>query len=78
MGKLEKLADHFGVPMEYFLEQEGGIEAKKISLKGNEIFLDGEKVENLKAFKISSTTKNKNIAELEMTIDVILDQADPE
>lgn len=51
---------------------------KKISLKGNEIFLDGEKVENLKAFKISSTAKNKNIAELEMTIDVILDQADSE
>lgn len=49
-----------------------------IKLQEEADFLDGEKVENLKAFKISSTTKNKNIAELEMTIDVILDQADPE
>lgn len=41
---------------------------KKMELRDGHIFLDGEKVENLKRYKISNPVKG--IAELEMVIDV--------
>lgn len=50
---------------------------KRLTMENGEIYLDGEKVENLKFYKISSSAKEKGIAELEIVIDVSIIQAEP-
>ena len=49
---------------------------KKLTMENGEIYLDGEKVENLKSYKVSSSAKEKGIAELEIVIDVSINQAE--
>lgn len=49
---------------------------KRLIMHEGELFLDGEKIEDLKSYKISSFAKEKGIAELEIVIDVIIDRAD--
>ena len=51
---------------------------KHLTMKDGELFLDGEKVDNLKSYKISSPTKEKGFAELEIVIDVITSSVSPE
>lgn len=48
---------------------------KKLTMNDGGLYLDGEKVENLKSYKISSSAKERGIAELEMVIDVTTDSA---
>ncbi len=48
---------------------------KHLTIKNGELFLDGEKIENLKAYRISSSAKELGVAELEIVIDVSTDQA---
>lgn len=45
---------------------------KHLTMKDGKLFLDGEKVENLKSYRISSSAsiKGKGVAELEIVIDV--------
>lgn len=50
---------------------------KRLTMENGEIYLDGEKVENLKSYKISSSAKEKGIAELEIVIDVSTSPAEP-
>jgi len=45
---------------------------KKMELKEGTIYLDGEEVEDLIEFKISSSAKEKGIAELDMKISVVI------
>lgn len=54
-----------------------GHKMKRLTMENGEIYLDGEKVENLKFYKISSSAKEKGIAELEIVIDVSIIQAEP-
>lgn len=49
---------------------------KRLTMENGEIYLDGEKVENLKSYKISSSAKEKGIAELEIVIDVSTSRAE--
>lgn len=49
---------------------------KKLEIKGNKVFLDGEEVECLKGFKLVSSVENKRSAELTLTIDVKIDQVE--
>lgn len=49
---------------------------KRLVMEDGELYLDGEKIENLKSYKISSSAKEKGIAELEIVIDVITVQID--
>ena len=49
---------------------------KRLTIENCELFLDGEKIENLKSYKITSSAKEKGIAELEIVIDVIISPAD--
>lgn len=49
---------------------------KRLTLENGELFLDGKRIENLKSYKISSSAKEKGIAELEIVIDVIISRAD--
>lgn len=55
---------------------EGGMNTKRLTMENGELFLDGEKIENLKSYKITSSAKEKGIAELEIVIDVIISRAD--
>lgn len=48
-------------------------EMKKMELKDGTIYLDGEEVEDLIEFKISSSAKEEGIAELDMKISVVID-----
>ncbi|WP_153921350.1 hypothetical protein [Faecalicatena contorta] len=48
---------------------------KHLVMKDGELFLDGEKIENLKSYKISSSAEEKEIAELEIVIDVTTSSA---
>lgn len=43
---------------------------KRLTIKSGDLFLDGEKIENLKFYKISSSTEKMGVAELEIVIDV--------
>lgn len=51
---------------------------KRLTFENGELFLDGEKIENLKSYKISSSTKENGVAELEIVIDVITNLVSPE
>lgn len=44
---------------------------KELTMKNGDLYLDGEKIENLKSYNISSFAKKDGIAELEIVIDVI-------
>lgn len=43
---------------------------KNLDIKNGELYLGGEKIENLKSFNIASSTNEKGIAELTICIDV--------
>ena len=43
---------------------------KHLAIENGNLFLDGEKIENLKSYKISSSVEKQGIAELEIVIDV--------
>lgn len=50
---------------------------KCLTVENGSLFLDGERIENLKSYKISSSAEEKGIAELEVVIDVkVSDQAE--
>ena len=49
----------------------GEIAIKELTMKNGELYLDGEKIENLRSYNISSSAKENGIAELEIVIDVI-------
>lgn len=51
---------------------------KRLTLENGELFLDGKRIENLKSYKISSSAKEKGIAELEIVIDVFTSSILPE
>lgn len=48
---------------------------KELTMKNGDLYLDGEKIENLKSYNISSFAKENGIAELEVVIDVITGSA---
>lgn len=48
---------------------------KELTMKKGDLYLDGEKIENLKSYNISSSPKENGIAELEIVIDVITGSA---
>ena len=56
----------------------GGENTKRLTMENGELFLDGEKIENLKSYKISRSAKEKGLAELEIVIDVITSSVLPE
>lgn len=47
---------------------------KRLVVKGNKVFLDGEEMECLKEFKLISSTEDKGTAELTLVINVRVDQ----
>lgn len=51
---------------------------KRLTMENGELFLDGRKIENLKSYKISSSAKENEIAELEIVIDVSTGSVSPE
>lgn len=51
---------------------------KRLTMENGELFLNGERIENLKSYKISSSAKEKGLAELEIVIDVITSSVLPE
>lgn len=50
---------------------------KKITVKDGTVYLDGEKVECLKEFKIVSSAKDNGVAELTIVMDVSIAQVEP-
>lgn len=52
-------------------ETEVSVEMKQLSIKEGILYLDGEKIPNLKSFNIASSTKGSNIVELTICIDVL-------
>lgn len=55
----------------------GGAGMKILTIKNGELYLDDEKVECIKAYKISSSAKDKGVAELEITMDVLIRRSEP-
>lgn len=49
---------------------------KKLTINDGALYLDGEKVECLKEYKLVSSTKDKGIAELTLVMDVITYRAE--
>lgn len=47
-------------------------EIKELSIKDGTLFLDGERIENLKDFKIIGSNKEPGVAELTICMDVLL------
>lgn len=58
--------------------ERGELNTKRLTMENGELFLNGEKIENLKSYKISSSAKEKGLAELEIVIDVITSSVLPE
>lgn len=49
---------------------------KRLTIKGNRVFLDGEEVEYLKEYKLINSAKDKENAELTLVIAVKVDQVE--
>ncbi|MCB7304825.1 hypothetical protein NE683_15075 [Bariatricus massiliensis] len=49
---------------------------KRLTIRDGNIYLDDEKMECLKNYKIVSSTKNKGIAELTLVMDVSIAQVE--
>lgn len=50
---------------------------KKLTVKEGTVYLDAEKVECLKEFKIVSSAKDNGVAELTIVMDVSIRQVEP-
>ena len=46
---------------------------KKLTMENGQILLDGKTIPGLKEFNIASSSNNKNIAELTIRMDVLID-----
>lgn len=46
---------------------------KKLTMENGQILLDGKTIPSLKEFNIASSSNNKNIAELTIRMDVLID-----